>query len=514
MQSVSQAWVANQNSLLVSKAYIDITLNVGDPEAQYAAWSYSNGEEFYSESDSIVQEIEKNPIKYATLERNIWTLDGSLSTIPDKKNYGRNGYIGEWLCGNDGVFENIPIITVEFGRVFSHIIPGITIVWGEAYGEYADTFRVTAFNGQEVVAEKLVEENTVIESIVWIDIQNYDRITVEVLKWCLPYRRPRIKSLNIGLSQTFDGNNVMSYSHRMDVDPLSASLPMNEISFKAANLNNEYNPDNPTGLMKYMMERQMLTVKYGYKLGNAIEWIDAGTFYLNDWTLPQNGITADFGARDVLEFMTDIYTGDYVGTLYDVALQALKQASLPLLKTGETGYYVDDSLRTIPVPEVKENVEYTIAEVLQLCANAACCVIYQDRNGQLRIEPLSGGVSDYRIDQFNSYSVGDVVLSKQLKAVDVNNGMYVLQVGPVGETQPISNPLISVERAPAVAQWVADYLSKRQTLTGNFRADPRLDPLTRVTNQNQFAEKVVLVTEVQYTYNGAFRGSYEGRVDV
>lgn len=31
-----------------------------------------------------------------------------------------------------------------------------------------------------------------------------------------------------------------------------------------------------------------------------------------------------------------------------------------------------------------------------------------------------------------------------------------------------------------------------------------------MTNENQFSESRVVVTEVKLTYNGAFRGSYEG----
>lgn len=511
MQTVSAAWRENQQQLLVSKAYVEIVLNVGDPDSQQAAQSSANGEEFYSDAASVVREVENEPVNYATLERNIWLLNGKMRTMPAGPDYGRNGYVGNWLSGEDCTFSPVPVLTVEFGRVFDPLIPGTTITWGEAYGEWAEEFRVTAYNGASVVAQKTVQGNKGVTSVVELDMQGYDRITVEILKWCLPFHRPRIKSMTVGIILTFSGNDIMSYTNSMEVDPLSASLPVSKISFTALDPNGKYDPDNPQGASKYMMERQTLTVRYGYKLADGVEWISAGTFYLNEWQLPQNGITADFGARDVLEFMTDLYAGAYTGTLYDVAVRALEQANLPLLETGEARWRIDESLKSISVPSITDKLEYTIAEVLQLCANAACCVLYQDREGILHIEPLADGVTDYRIDRFNSYSIGDVSLSRQLKAVDVNNGDHVLDVGAVGETQRISNPFISTDRAPIVARWVADYLSRRKNLSGEFRADPRLDPLDRVTNENRFSESTVLVTNITYTYKGAFRGSYEGR---
>lgn len=490
---------------------MEIVLNVGDPDSQQAAQSSANGEEFFSDAASVVREVENEPVNYATLELNQWILNGKMKTMPDGPDYGHNGYVGDLLCGGGCVFDPVPVLTVDFGRVFEPLIPGITITWGEAYGEWAEDFRVTAYNGASIVAKKTVQGNKGVTSVVELDIEGYDRITVEILKWCLPFHRSRIKSMIVGIIETFTANDLMSYTHELEVDPLSASLPVSKISFTASDVEGKYDPDNPQGAVKYLMERQELTVRYSYQLANEVERIKAGTFYLSEWQFPQSGITADFGARDVLEFMTDTYAEAYTGTLYDIASRALEQANLPRLEGGSERWTVDESLKTITVPAQKENVSYTIAEVLQLCANAACCVLYQDREGVLRIEPVAGELTDYRIDRFNSYSIGDVTLSKQLRAVDVNNGAFVLTVGEVGETQQISNPFISTERAPVVAKWAADYLSRRKTLSGEFRADPRLDPLDRVTNENRFSESTVLVTNITYTYNGAFRGSYEGR---
>ena len=44
-----------------------------------------------------------------------------------------------------------------------------------------------------------------------------------------------------------------------------------------------------------------MRVKYGLKLNDdTIEYIPAGVFYLSEWESPQNGLEANFVARDLL----------------------------------------------------------------------------------------------------------------------------------------------------------------------------------------------------------------------
>ena len=516
MQTVSQAWKDAQEQTLVPVSYVEISLNIGDPDAQAAASSSANGEMPFSDATSLVTSVEQSPVCYATLERNIWVLDGSRSIIPDAAPYGLNGYVGNVLSGDGSAFETdaLPTITITFSEVFQAVIPGITITWGTAYGEWASSFRVTAWNGQTQVATQTVTGNTDITSVVSLDISGYDRITVEVLNWGLPSRRARIEKILIGVEKVYTKSDLMSYTHSMFVDPMSSELPEAKIDFEIKNLNGEYNPDNPQGVEKYLMERQAISVRYGYLLNGAVEWIPAGEFFMSEWETPQNGITASFEARDAIEFMSDLYTGTSSGTLSGIAQAAFEQAGLPAMSDGSARWVIDSSLSSINAPSGVDLSENTIAEVLQLVANAACCVFYQDRTGVLHIEPLSAGTTDYQINRFNSYANSEISLTKQLKAVDVNEGAAVVTVGTVGETQTVKNALISSERAQTVAQWVADYLENRKELSGEFRADPRLDALDRVTNINQFATSTVLVTKIEYTYNGAFRGNYDGRAGV
>jgi len=514
MQNVSEEWKAAHERLLVPESFVELEMNVGDPASQGDARASDNGSEYFANTPGIVDEVEKKPERYATLEDNIWLLNGKAKLLPDSMPDDEQGYIGNTLSGSDGTYFTTPTITISFSRVFEDLIPGIMIQWATAYEEYADTFIVTAYNGDTVIAQKQVVGNKDVLSIVELDIENYNKIAVEVLKWCLPKRRARIQQITIGIIKKYTKSELLNYSHSIFVDPISATLPKSEIAFEIVNLNDEYNPDNPRGAEKYLMERQMITARYGYKLNDKIEWIQAGTFFLSEWETPQNGISASFTARDMLEYMTDNYYGPVSGSLAEIATSAFSQTDIPLSNDGTSRLHLHSSLNDITVPDGVVLNSYTVSEVLQYCAHAACCVFYQDRAGILHIEPLSGDTADYSINRFNSFANSEIELTKQLKAISVNNGDYYLSVGKIGETQTVDNPLVSEERAPLIANWLADFLVNRKLLSGEFRADPRLDALDRITNINQFAETNVLVTEIQYTYNGAFRGTYEGRAGV
>lgn len=512
MQTVSAEWKENQNRTIVSESYLEISLLVADPEAQSAASASDNGSEAISDTSEIVADITQAPTRYATLEDNLWILDGTFAILPAKAEEAtHNGYIGNVLCGPDRIFSPTPTITITFSQVIVNVTPGITITWGEAYDhELATEFTVTCYNGEAELIAKTVTGNDQMMSVVDLEMQGYDRIVVTVQKWNVPYRRARIRSVLVGIQQRYDKSDVMSYAHESSVDLLSSSLPKNEIKYSVANLTHAYNPENPSGIGRYFMQRQMLRVRYGYKIGNTVEWINAGTFYLSEWETPRNGIEARFTARDMIEYMSDKYTGTSSGTLSQIATAALIQAQLPPSADSGNRWVLHNTLQNIAVPADVDLSQYSIAEVIQLVANAGCCVIYQDRDGILHIEPLEAIDTDYYISEDNAYAFPETVLSKQLKAITVNDE-YTLPVSDIGETQPVNNPLISADRAHLVAEWVRDRLTNRQSLDGEWRADPRVDCLDQVKISSQFGAHDAILTSVKFTYNGAFRGTYEGK---
>ena len=529
MQIVSENWKNAHKQTLLNESFVEISFDITDPDALEDATPSDNGAIYISNSSELTNGVDKSPSPYCTLEQNIWLLNGDRQAISESYT-GGEGYVSDAMSDETCAFnEKIPTITLNFSKEFTALIPGVTVTWSNTYNEFARDFIVRAFKGDTMVAEKEVINNTSIRSVVLVDIINYDRIIIYVKKWCLPHHRVRVEEVFVGINKVYSKTELFNYSHKQSADPLSTSLPKNEIQFSVDNTNGEYNPYNEEGMAKYLMLRQEVKTRYGLKVSdNKVEWHNGGTYYLSEWAAKQNGLTAEFTARDVLEFMSATYTETHDLTsrnLYDLAEKLLIAAELPLNNDGTRKWVIDESLKTkyttAPLPDD------TLANCLQLIANAGECVIYQDRGGTLHIEPLKFDETDYSITPFNSYSKSEVTLTKPIKQVDVKVYTYTMKdneieskstilttnVGLTGETITIDNPLITDStRASSLGVWMATHLSHRMELDFSWRADVRLDPLDIITNENNYNANRVRMTEVEYSYNGAFRGTGKGKV--
>ena len=148
------------------------------------------------------------------------------------------------------------------------------------------------------------------------------------------------------------------------------------------------------------------------------------------------------------------------------------------------------------------------------------CVILYDRNGALHVKPLGTEPSGYMIPLSLSYSYPEIELSKPLKAVAVHfpggtDGYdFMFPASSTGEVQTVNNDFIyTYAQAEQVAEWIKETLETRKKIKGEFRADPRLDLFDIVFVETKYGGMVgVVITNIKYTFNGTFSGSYEGRV--
>ncbi len=78
MQKVSQAWKDIQKKRIITEpSFIEVTLNVGDPDAQLDAAATDNGHENYSNTPKIADGTEVIPEGMRHWEDDIWVLDGT-----------------------------------------------------------------------------------------------------------------------------------------------------------------------------------------------------------------------------------------------------------------------------------------------------------------------------------------------------------------------------------------------------------------------------------------------------
>ena len=329
--------------------------------------------------------------------------------------------------------------------------------------------------------------------------------------------------------------DLMSFTHHQTGSLVSGELPKNHIEFSLDNSDGKWNPNNPRGMERYLSERLKITLQYGFKIDGTEHWIPGGVFYLSEWRTSLNGMEASFVARDVLEHMIDKpYTGSIAGTLYEIAQNAIEQAEIPndtepaVLGSSTLGAAVlggvsaeivriGEELKNYTVSDLEYDGTETIAVILQKCANAAGCVIYQDRSGVLTIGKLSYDNTGYTIPTRLSYTYPESDFSRPIKNVSVTYKGGATEIYPfssTGETQTLNNEFIATkEQASEIAKWVCDTLRTRQKISGEYRGDPRLDLFDTVDVESKYGTIAgVVLTDIKYSFTGAFRTTYSGYV--
>jgi hypothetical protein len=504
MISVSDAWKEIHKQPLLPETFVEISVGVTDVGVEDELTVTGTNEAMFSRSRfSVKNTSSTTPPKYATLEHNLWALDGSRTVVPSSGTYATPGYVSQ--------DDSLGGVSMVLDEVRQTTIPGLTITWSSEYGEYATDFKVEAKNGDTVVATTTVTGNTSNVTEVVLELTNYDSLTITILGWSEPKHRARIDFISFGHVMVFTKNDIFSYTHEQYGDLNSAELPKNSITFTLDNSDGRWNPSNPTGLARYLSERQRVIVRYGLDVNGVTEWIKAGTFYLSEWRTPSNGMEASFSARDSFEFLINDKSPALRGKIS--ALVNVVALSLP----ADVVVNIDSALDDYIVTELGEDTQ---AELIQMGANATRCIIRHDRDGNVNIEPLNLAQTDYVIASALSYTHPEVTLSKPLREVSVRYGEeaddthYNLSVGNSGERQTVENPfIVSEDQAVLVAEWVRDTMKNRKTVTGEFRADPRLDLFDIVAVESKYGVITpVAITNIQYSYTGAFRASYTGRV--
>nr|DAM77538.1 MAG TPA: hypothetical protein [Caudoviricetes sp.] len=510
----SEKWLSQYNNTLVPEMFIQITYHASDDKAQTDAIASSSSQVVFSDVSDITDLDNLPSVKYATGELNLWLLDGSCTLIPPSEPYENAGYVSFENVSN----ANQPVVTFSFSKVHQEKIPGITIVWSELFNEYATSFRVAVYNGSSLLQEKQIDNNTLVESSVDLEISGYDSIVIEILSWCVPNHRARIEQVEFGQRVRFNKEDLLSYSHESKRDPISGQLSKDSISFSVNNSDQKWNPINPGGLYQYLYERQAVFVKYGMELDGETEWINGGKFYLSNWNTPSNGITASFEARDALVFLSDSpYTGRKSGTLYEMCYDALE-----LLDVTGISYFINENLKNYSTDFSSSNSSYKNSDVLQLSANAAGMALYQTRDGEIRVDWVPFSPEDkssiYEISEMNNFEYPEISFSNKLKNISysVNGASKTYPAGATGDgvTQSVSNSLLSdsiIAQPKNALTESYKVLSNRRIATLSYRASPHNDALDFVKLNHQFGySSNLLITDVKYTFNGCFKGSVTG----
>lgn len=511
MLPASDAWKAAQEGLLAPEGFVEISYHITKDNMYEILENFeADDQAVFSNAETLLNKTDFGSGAYfdylATNELNLWALDGTFNVFSGATT---DGYVSETFGSGS--------VRVNLSEVQEDEIPGFTVYFSEEYGEYAEELTITAYNGDTVISTQTITGNTKVSLLVDMPVSGYDAVEITVHKWSTPYRRVRIERLTFGVVAVFAKNDIISFNHEQFGCLSSGELPKNGISFSLDNTTDLWNPLNPSGYGKYLSERQRMVLRYGFDIDGTVEWICPGAFYLTEWRTPSNGLEAHFVARDWLEFILEApYTGLKNGTLYEIAEAAAT-------RSGELSYPYSLDGVSLGQYSVAFEDDHTCAEVLQMCANAACCTISIESAGtdatNVILERKAYEHTGFVIPKNLSYSYPEYELVKPLKGVKVVYGEneYYLSANIAslseGEIQTVENPFItSEEQAAEVATWVKGNLISRKRISGEFRCDPRLEVYDKVSVETKYGTEDLILTSINYTFTGAFRATYSGYV--
>lgn len=368
MQSASKEYKNMMKSPMRNRGYISVYIGVVNLEAQKRA-TVSDSRNSFAYISNEIKPFNNYKIErvYATCEENFSHVDGTMLFPPRKK---------EDVSYNQGIVTEGLLQSLYVCFNFTDLdIKGLTIDFGEYYPTdftIENDGGIHAYNDNNL--SKWRTEDVFMGT-------SYFKITP--LKMVNGQGRLRINNFMCGIANVFTGQEVLNYSFKDYVSPISDSIPSQDMTLEVDNQNLYYSVDNPESALGFMEIGQEIKSSIAYDVdghGN-IEMIDGTTSYLKTWTADDK--KAKFTGTDVFDNINTTYNlGEYRPngiSLYDLALDVLIDAKIDIRE-----YFVDPYLKKVivynPMPVIKHR------EALQMIANAGRCVLLQNRKKQIQIK--------------------------------------------------------------------------------------------------------------------------------
>lgn len=316
--------------------------------------------------------------KYGTLENRRFLMDGSFELWPENPEKMFWGLWSQQQSGTDGLFENPPILEVDFGT--PHSSAGITLHFYEPTEEWASEVLIQWYGSSGALLHSAQFAPDAADYYCKTKVENYSRLSITFLGTNYAGRYLKLSGIDYGAALSFEGDQVVEASVLEEIDPLSAEISINTLQMKLYSENAAFYSLNPEGLHDVLQQKQKVTVWMDIQsdlLGADRTGHNIGTFYLSDWNNP-SAVMAEFEAVDAMGLLN---TDPWEGTIVDTTAGEL---TAQILK----GYAYELS----PVYAAERVQGYLPAgsrrDALQQLAFALGAVVDCSRGEEIRIYPL------------------------------------------------------------------------------------------------------------------------------
>lgn len=408
--------------------------------------------------------------KFATLEKNLWVLDGSFENFPLAPETENFALWSQALSDADGIFSDPIEMEISFGNYESCV--GITFDFSTLTNDYPTELNVKWYQNDTLLSEKNFTSDNV-HFFCANSVINFNKLVIKFSKTNKPYRRLKIEQLVYGVIRNFGDDELRNLSMLEDVSLTSEELKINTLDFTLSNKN----------LVDFIFsKKQPLKLTRNGKL--------LGTFFI-DTSKRKSKTLYDISAVDYIGVMDKM---PFAGSTYtDISVSNLLSAILENIP-----YEIDETLAnktlsgTLPACSRRE-------ALLQV-AFAICAVVDTSRSSKIKIferptikkSTISQGI--YTDGSFSTE--GEVTEIK----VTQSDGTSVSKKNPILSQDVLDNVLefSGVFINSSNSQEILNSLYEYYVTNKNSKTDMKFI----VTNDEQCGDVIEYVTEYLGTKKG------------
>ena len=363
--------------------FLKVKFNIVDPETNPDL--SSNSEEIFSDLDNIKETTIPQTKNYATLEKNFWLLNDSQPIYGSEEL--EQTYVSSYMSDKNCLFSDKACITLTSSVYLTTL--GLTMVFDSIDKNYAKKLKVKAYRDSTMIMDKDYTLNSYSDRLIFADneeLVRWNKIEIYFIESSLPYRRIRINQLLFGIMETYTDENLISAESKEKTTMINSELPTHTFKFTIDNMNKLFNPDNPQGWYRYILQQQPISYEWGYQLDDGtIEWILGGKMLLTGSVeVGENQVS--FSTTSLINYLTKVYKkGVYKSSgrsLYDLAVDVLEDSNI-----DSSQYNLWSGLKLIktdaPLPKLEAR------QLLQIIATTGNCILFTNRENVINIQPFN-----------------------------------------------------------------------------------------------------------------------------
>lgn len=363
--------------------FLKVKFNIVDPETNPDL--SSNSEEIFSDLDNIKEATIPQSKNYATLEKNFWLLNDSQPIYGSEEL--EQTYVSSYMSDKNCLFSDKACITLTSSVYLTTL--GLTMVFDSIDKNYAKKLKVKAYRDSTMIMDKDYTLSSYSDRLIFADneeLVRWNKIEIYFIESSLPYRRIRVNQLLFGIMETYTDENLISAESKEKTTMINSELPTHTFKFTIDNMNKLFNPDNPQGWYRYILQQQPISYEWGYQLDDGtIEWILGGKMLLTGSVeVGENQVS--FSTTSLNNYLTKVYKkGVYNSSgrsLYDLAVDVLEDSNI-----DSSQYNLWSGLKSIktdaPLPKLEAR------QLLQIIATTGNCVLFTNRENVINIQPFN-----------------------------------------------------------------------------------------------------------------------------